>query len=68
MSDPVTKAWSVRILRALVDWVSGCFGKARFGTYGQALRVCDSVGHRKRAALRPYLCRFCEWYHVGPRR
>ena len=68
MNTPLDRAWAVRILRSLTDWISGCFCKERFYTYGQAHRIAQRMSHRKGRGLIAYRCRFCDAYHIGGKR
>lgn len=47
----------------------GCTSKARFLSRAEARSI---TRHGRRSAadggLRPYRCRFCEWWHLGHRR
>lgn len=47
---------------------TGCWGKARYDSYGQATRMVKRERRHKdrdRAALEPYRCRNCHGFHLG---
>lgn len=45
---------------------SECYGKEMYETFWQAWRVAQRVNKRNHLALRPYCCRWCSTWHIGP--
>lgn len=46
---------------------TGCWGKARYGSYGEAASIVKRALRRERdrSMLSPYRCRNCHGFHLG---
>lgn len=44
-----------------------CDGKLRFTTSKEAMAAAATIEYQRGTRLKPYQCRYCDWWHLASR-